>query len=376
MSTKKYVFYSTTLIKESINFKKLGIVIRNINPEEKKLLVKNYREIIFSEEDLDTVEKAFKYLDSPTKLNVKETKKDENEDKFLDFLKFSEQKRDIAIVFYKNAGKEYKISNLSELEKKISKLKIIEINHDVFCNLFNKERGYKIVNNLIVFPFYLNNLNLELENIKYKLDYEPQKLENKIYDFDEIKVIKEGELAINSMFFDSFNLSSKFRYNDLVAFANFLNSNDSDFNFKFMLMIDKINQESIFHENKIISLISVIESLLISKSSNKSKDFTLKVGTILKLRTSTDNHIIKKQLDLIYQTRNSIVHGTEEQIESAIEKYKNVFGNIIEKGKSKFETRNNILIVVRVYIELYICVILQYYLENPELINYQKICDT
>lgn len=44
----KYIFYSNERLKGKIEFKKIGLIFRNLNDEESNLIIDNYRKIIIN----------------------------------------------------------------------------------------------------------------------------------------------------------------------------------------------------------------------------------------------------------------------------------------------------------------------------------------
>lgn len=357
----KFIFYSNERLKRKIEFKKIGLIIRNLNEEESNLIIDNYKKIIINKKNKNL---AKKYND--IRENRKKYERKEVEDTYLSLIELEERDKfsyDIIFCLYLDIIKNsFERMNLTYIKQYIKKLIVLEVNSEKFTKQFEEKYIKILLPKLLDFSNYISTTDGEINEFNAFL-----------FDFDMI-TNEQNKYYIKSLglLLNEYETNNLFNMENLEKLEKLLNENDAEFNFNFMMIIDNMFTDDRLIENKIVKKVSFLERLLITKEDNKQETFILKVGILCNGLLGISNDKLSKQLKEIYNIRSSIVHGDSDKIINNIEKYKGIFSELIKKGASKFETKLNILIAVDTILEFYFIEVLKKYLENYKLCEYMK----
>lgn len=357
----KLLFYSNTNLKHNIEFNKIGISIRILNEDESEILLNRYKNILLSKK---YKELAKKYLD------IRENKDNydrlEIESTYLSLIELEKKdkfKYDVIFNLYLDIiNNKYQNINLSYIRKYIKNIIVIDVDDIEFEKQFDSKYINILIPKLIDFSNYLSTRDGKLN-----------KFDGFLFDYDTFENMdNKYHMKVLGMLLNEIEKNNAIQLDYLNKVQIMLNNNDKDFNFNFLMLIDNMFVDEGLIENQIVNKVSFIERMLIGKDSNKQDGFILKVGILCNNLFDFDNKIIKSQLKEIYNIRSLIVHGDSETIINNIGKYATIFSTSLKKGKNKYETKLNILIVVDVILELYFMEILRQYLENYKLCEYMK----
>lgn len=357
----KLIIYSNERLKGKIELKKIGLIFRNLNDEEKSLIIENYRKIIINKKNKNL---AKKYKD--IRENRERYERKEVEDTYSALIKMEERDKflyDVIFSLYLDIIKNsFERMNLTYIKQYIKKLIVVEIDFEKFTKQFEEKYIKTLLPKILDFSNYISTTDGEIKEFNaFPFDFDMIANEQNQYH------IKSLGLLLNE-----YETNNSFNMKNLEKLEKLLNKHDAEFNFNFMVIIDNMFRDDSLVENRIVNKVAFLERLLITKEDNKQETFILKVGILCNGLLGISNEKLSKQLKEIYKIRSSIVHGDSDTIINNIEKYKSIFSDLIEKGKSKFETKMNILIAVDAILEFYFIEVLKKYLENYELCEYMK----
>ena len=357
----KLLFYSNTKLKNNIELKKIGVNIRLLNQNESEVLINRYKNILLN--------KKYKEL-SKKYQDIRENKDNYNrteiENTYLSLIELEKKDRfkyDVIFNLYLDIlNNKYQKLNLSFIRKYIKNIIVIDIDDIEFEKQFEHKYINILIPKLIDFSNYLSTRDGEINEF-----------DSFLFDYDILENINNKyHMKVLGVLLNEIEKNNSIELNNLNKIRIMLNDNDKNFNFNFLMLIDNMFEDEGLIENQIVNKVSFIERILIGKDSNKQEGFILKVGILCNNLFQLDNSIIKEQLKEIYNIRSLIVHGNSEIIINNIEKYKTIFGENLKKGKNKYETKLNILVVVDTILEIYFMEILRQYLENYKLCEYMK----
>lgn len=252
---------------------------------------------------------------------------------------------------------------LRNIKKYLKKIIVVELNEEEFEKQFEKSYISFLIPKIIDFCNYINTFDGDITNF-----------DSFLFDFDMLSdPDNQYHKKALGLLLNEDKKQTSFSLKNLEKLEIMLNNNNTIFNFNFMMIIDSMFEEKGLIENQIINKVSFLERLLIGKTNNKQEHFVLKVGILCNNLIDIPSNVLKEQLKEIYDVRSILVHGNPDKIIDNIDKYQNIFGKTIKKGKNKHETKLNILIVIDTLLEFYFIEVLKKYLENYKLCEYMKI---
>lgn len=359
---EKILFYSSTKLKnDTISFEKLGITIRKLLKEEKKLIISRYSTLIATSEEIEYLKK---YED------IRDNRKKYSEDEITDIY------RKVYEIDENHAMKNFSLSYLytsffddaytmvttENINTLTNNFFVVEIDEEVFCKHFDSRYIGVIFPKIINFSNYINSR-----------DGQYNKYEGTLLNFDRaIDINEEKTQEFIFYFFTECERNTGLNEENLLKLSIMLNSRNSTFGFNFMMIIDTIFEDNVLIENKIVNIVSTIERLLISKDYKKQEMFVLKVGILCNDLFEITNEKLSRQLKEIYCIRSMIVHDDDNKIVDKIDFYNQLFGPSVIKGPSKYKSRLNILTATYSILEQCFIHILNKYLEDTSLCEYIK----
>lgn len=353
---EKILFYCKNKLTTSIDFSKVGLVIRKLNKEEYNDLLNGFKSIILDGNDLKLAKDYYELRHQKDKFN------DDEKIQLLRNILDSKNENIITNIYNGFDRKIFEILTLKNIEKELNNFLIAEIETEVFYKHFYENYIYTLIPKLINFSNYITS-----GDGVYK-EYG----QFKIYKYIGVK---NDEDLIQTLLLILLNNCDKDCYlneKKLYELERMFKLKDKDFDFSFIMMIDSILDDNALVENSIINKVSFLERLLISKEENKCESFILKVGILCNKLFDISNEELSKRLKEIYNIRSSLVHGDGNKIIDNIDYYKKIFSADIKKCKSKFETKLQILWCVDIFLNLFLIRVLNKYLEDPNLCEFIK----
>lgn len=360
----KFYFKNDQKLIGEISFKKLGIVFRNISEQEKIELFDFFHYNIVNKSILARI----KYF----KLTIKNHNYDfNNQDCRKKFEKFrmwltSRNKAEQDLFFYLVNLSENSTNNIflkREIEHNLQNLKVIEVNESEFQKFYPKEYANYFLSRLsLITAFLANNSELFISSNKH---------DETLLNSENLNI--ENLWAIDGMFFCKNLMKVDINFNYLNLIANLLNTKDQYHCFHIASIIDALFNNRVSIENDIINKVSLIERLIIKESDNIEKQFILKVGMILKLGNFKTLKNPEKILKTIYTTRSYLVHGNEKKLFEQLKEIGEFVGvSSDELNEDKYNNKLKVLAAVKVFTELFLKEVLNFYIVNNNMCEYLK----
>ena len=331
---------------EEIDFKKIGIKIRNINNVEIEYIKKKIEEWYYDKAIID----LFKRYQKAKNVNKKEkdiSKIQEAVKTYEEIMKLNPEKRDAFIYLDNNDGRLDK----RNINKNLKNCIVVEVDENKYQECFGTWDVKSVISRIINFSNYLGS--------KYKpINFQMTEIEN-FNNYDEV---------VNNFKYNKFDNIT------LQRIAHLLNIQNINFNANFVFMMESFLINNISFENRIINMVSIIEKLLIKKEDDKQGSFKLKVGILIHEDVGWDNDKLAKILKTIYEFRSLLVHGEEDEIYRNKDKYVEVFEmKKIKNTTRKIELRYSILSTIYDYLEKITKLVLNKYLDDEKLCEFLKL---
>lgn len=353
----KYYFSCTECLQENIEFDKVGIKFRNITNEEKNELMNFFFNDVLNRTKIAKM----RYFNNIIRNNNYDFNIRKDREKFKKYTKWfdalSKNEQDLFLML-SSIDENSKSYSKSVINKKISKLKVIEIDKNKFCKFFPESYAYYFLTRLTQFTVFLESEEMFAKNI----------IDNK-YMIRSSDIIIENPIVIINFFFRGF-YELNLNFNFLSKIAELLNSKSQYYCFHFVSIIDALFENQSI-ENEIINKVSLIERLIVHEGENIEKQFILKVGTIIKVGKYKNIKEPEKILKSIYKVRSYLVHGNEKKLFEQLKEIGETVGTT-ELNKNKFENKQEVLVNIKLFLDIFLKEILVSYISNNEFCEFLK----
>lgn len=357
----KYLFLQNSNLKQPIEFNKLGIIIRKISIEEVNSIIINFKPF-FS----NRIQKHYNAF------VVAMTSDKDSEEGFNAWMENKEALRKNLKIYgmreeCEKANKEF---TLKAFRKFLSSMLIAEINTETISKHFGSYDYNILVRRLFLFSLYIN----EQVDVDKNLD---QIVINKIEDIQNASFENNGVYRLFSLYKEPQNYGNNIDLIKLKNISNFMNSEDTIFNYDFMNTIQSLMLRRTW-QNEIVEIVSIIEKLLLNKEESTKnilqESFALKAGVLCYGLFNLDQKKYKKLLKTLYQVRSDIVHGSSEKFISEQDKYNNILelDYFSTTDKSKFSQEAVILASTELCLNKIVKRILNQYIDNTQFCKFLK----
>lgn len=352
---RKVIFYVQNKLKKNIDLSKIGLTIRKLNDGEYNDLLKEFKNIILEDDELQLAKDYYDLKNNKRKFN------DIEKAKLFNNIAKSKKEETIINIYNRFNKNVFEVLTLENVRKKLRNFLIAEIDIKEFNKHFYENYIYNLIPKIIDFSNYIASDDGNYETFG----------QCKMYEYSEVKNDEDliGVLFTMLLVFDD---TCSLNEEKLEKLEKMFKLKSKDFNFSFIMMIDNLLEDNVLVENRIINKVSFLERLLISKDENKAEAFVLKVGILCNKLFDISNEDLSKKLREIYNIRSMLVHGDGNKIIDSIDYYKKIFSEEIEKETSKFETKLQILWCVDNILDLFLIRVLNRYLEDPNLCEFIK----
>ena len=355
---RKYLFYADNnlsgTLNEEMRFNKIGIKVRKITKEEVTQINNILNRTIY-------LKKLYKYWDE---YNDMHNKSHAECLKILNRLTNLPKLESIGYCYISTTKKEKGLIDKKTNTKLLKSLYIVEVDNTI-KDVIDPKHVEVFLNKILNFTCFLSKEIYEITNYTnsvWFLEYD------NLFDYsvNDITIFANIKLLL-----DINNHSIKCNFYKLYQLAELLNKKNKDYNFNYMVVIDSFINNGSLIENSIINGVSIIERILIDKDSDKKSNFILKVGSIImnEERELVDAQILKKQLGAIYDIRSILLHGNDIK---NIDKYTSIFSTKLDKTKSKFTIRRDLLISVDFYLTMYMKCVFNKFLSDFQFCEFLK----
>ena len=360
-----YIVYFDFSLKKDITFKKLGITIRNIKEKEKDFIINKINNIYKYKKEMNDFYNKNKIYDSKSFDYFKNLNKIKD-DKARKYINYAFILLEGGLVF----------DDLENINKIINKLIVIEVD-DSKLDDYNITDIKKFISNI----FSLNDIcespltdkvNINNKDYSFILENNPLDSSEEHYEFNLMLsfILKYSKIEYKTL------KEIKTTHGFLFKIEKFLNNlNKSEIN-KFIEILDLSFCNYSTVQNRIISNVTIVESLIIKEEENIEKAYILKGGLILKkYLEKSSNENIKNMLQFTYNIRSNIVHGNYDKIINDLNKLNlrvkamNKFIDGLEKTKDKTKEAYNIAYCIS---DLLSRSTLKYWIENYSEVEYMK----
>lgn len=347
-------------LKQSIEIEKIGITISPLGEEEKNNIISRMDTLFFSPK---AKRKILKYINLEGARTV-------NRKEFYDFFDtMDEIERKVCYMCEKakRNGCQYNKRNFNKVINNMVKIEC----SDNFKNYINQKYVEYFLNNIFKFLLYIK----EKKTLENSTDFFVSK---HIEDCDTVDVI--------SLAFKFFNSSPEneiyypiveLRYEDFYLFKNFINRLSVDRIRDFIIITESLFNSHNVIENKIVSSVSILERLLIKHDTNYDigKQFSLKIGLLLKEHHKPFEEEDVKKLTYCYAIRSCIVHGDDKSIVNFPKKYLKINEEELDKlviAEGHYNKRDRAVFLCSFFLEIYMKTPLQQWFYDTEKIEFLK----